>query len=228
MSLEEKAQLGYPRPAEFRRDVQKAAMEVHKQRKAGRQNWWEWEDEDDTPVAIVPAVQDTIIVPKRKKVTFSTSNDLYYLSHFIDLSDEDYEFLYQKPKRERSTYSSALKNMPCPTAPRKAIRTARRSIIAENEPAEPSPRMLEPDATAEVQTHKRHRCESQDEGRTNPAKRVRINPPVDIVQGPRTITTIPTTIIVPKRKKVTFSTSNDLYYLSLFINLCDGGYEFLY
>jgi len=38
MSLEEKAQLGYPGPAEFRREIQKAAMEVDEQRKAGRQN----------------------------------------------------------------------------------------------------------------------------------------------------------------------------------------------
>jgi hypothetical protein len=55
-----------------------------------------------------------------KTVTFSTNNDLCYVSHFFDMPEEDYEFLYNKPKRERLTYWK-LKSVLYPGAPRKAL-----------------------------------------------------------------------------------------------------------
>ena len=136
-------------------------------------------------------------------VTFTTTNDLFYVSHFFDLSEEDYVFLYNKPKRERSTYS--LKNMPCPTAPRKALRPP---PIVDNEPEEPTPMDWEPSYATKVETHKRERCESQDEGRTNTAKRTRFNPPAGIVQGPRSTITIPIVDTKPKRERLTYSPKN--------------------
>jgi hypothetical protein len=72
MSPEEKVQLGYPRPAEFQRDIKKATMEVQEQFLLGRQNWWEWEDNNDTLGILRPsrygsssASSSSVIAPVR-------------------------------------------------------------------------------------------------------------------------------------------------------------------
>jgi hypothetical protein len=77
-------------------------MEVDEQRKAAWQNWWEWKDKDDTIVDDDVPAADDISVAKGKIVTFSTTNDLHYVSHLFDLSGEDYHFIcYNNQNRER-------------------------------------------------------------------------------------------------------------------------------
>jgi hypothetical protein len=67
---------------------------------------------------------------------------------------------------------------PCPTAPRKALRPPPIIIV----PEEPTPMDWVLSYATKVETHKRERCEVQDQGRMNTAKRTRFNPPLGMVQ----------------------------------------------